>query len=223
MIFINKPSSFIVNWTCVHSQSLGAGTAVVAAQLLMAKYPELTFSGFKSSDRIHVYAFAPPPVLDHDTAIAASSFCTTIINGADIIPRCSVSAVLSTLAVLSEVESRMEKLDINPTDPGRTIKFLNKLSEGENGKPLMTAAEFFETVRKSQLDVELRKPQHLFVPGRIFLIYKTSNSEICPDYRCVETIGTNTIFQTLEVDGLQCFTDHLTIAYYEALGSEYTF
>eukprot|EP00529_Nitzschia_sp_RCC80_P012565 CAMPEP_0113480408 /NCGR_PEP_ID=MMETSP0014_2-20120614/21859_1 /TAXON_ID=2857 /ORGANISM="Nitzschia sp." /LENGTH=579 /DNA_ID=CAMNT_0000373835 /DNA_START=177 /DNA_END=1916 /DNA_ORIENTATION=- /assembly_acc=CAM_ASM_000159 len=197
--------------------SLGAGTAIVAAQLLRAKYPELRSP---NSQRIQVIAFAPPPVLDHDSAIAASSYCTSIVNGADIIPRCSVSSVLSTLSVLAEVQSRMIDHGMNPVDPKSTMNFINKLSEGEHGTPIMTAAEFQETIRKSQIQVELRKPQHLFVPGRVYLTYKERRSE---DWKCIKTTGIDPILQTLEVDGLQCLTDHLTVSYYEAVGSEYNF
>ena len=202
---------------CRTDSSLGAGTAIVAAQLLRAKYPELHSS---ISQRIQVIAFAAPPVLDHDSAIAASSYCTTIVNGADIIPRCSVSSVLSTLSVLVEVQSKMAEHGINPVDPKSTMNFINKLSEGENGTPIMTAAEFQQAIRKSQIQVELRNPKHLFIPGRVYLTYKQRRSE---DWKCIKTTGTHPIFQTLEVDGLECLTDHLTVSYYEALGSEYNF
>jgi hypothetical protein len=162
--------------------------------------------------------FAPPPVLDHDSAIAASSYCTSIVNGADLVPRFSVSNLLVTLQILSKVQEKMTEFDINPTDPASTIKFINKLSEGENGVPIMTALEFQDTIRNSQLQVALRKPEHLFVPGRVYLAYNSNNG-----WKCVETTGTNPIFQSLEVDGGQCFTDHLTLSYYEALGVEYKF
>ena len=209
--------------------SLGAGTAIVAAQLLRSKFPELS-----CSNRIKVFAFAPPPVLDHDSALAATSYCTTIVNGSDIIPRTSISNLLVLSGVLREVERRMIEHEINPSDPGRTVKFINKLSEGEKGKPLMTAVEFQQTVRNSQLQVALRTTSNLFVPGRVLLVYKQSSASNDDDntddegqpkstcWKCVETTGTNDVFQTFKVD-MQCFTDHLTSSYYEALGMEYFF
>ena len=79
---------------CGHS--LGAGAAALAAALLRLRFPQLfptvtaDDQGKARQNKVHVYAFAPPPVLDHDSAVAASSYCTTIINNADIIPRCSL-------------------------------------------------------------------------------------------------------------------------------------
>lgn len=229
---------------CGHS--LGAGTAIIAAALMRSKYPELCFLGHDDSDSsgIQVFAFAPPPVLDHDSAIAASSYCTSIVNGADVIPRCSISNLLVLMAVLAKVQSRLVEHDMCPTDPIRTIKFVNKLAEGVSGTPLLTVSEFHQLIQDAQRDITLRKPQHLFIPGRVLLAY---NPWLCDDksfrrvnswcsdplgdltgssmksWKCVQTTGTNAVFQSLEIDGLRCFTDHLTSSYYEALGMEYSF
>jgi hypothetical protein len=88
-------------------------------------------------------------------------------------------------------------------------------------------SEIEETVKETQL----RQPQHLFLPGRVLLIYnpwtgRSQEGEEPGDpihWECVETTGTNAVFQRLEIDGLRCFSDHLTSSYFEALGMEYEF
>jgi len=47
------------------------------------------FSLPELADFIKAVAFAPPPVLDHDSAFAASSYTTSIVNDSDIIRRSS--------------------------------------------------------------------------------------------------------------------------------------
>ncbi|KAL3905269.1 MAG: hypothetical protein SGARI_004548 [Bacillariaceae sp.] len=222
---------------CGHS--LGAGTAVVAATLLRSRYPEL-FVGDDHHRRIHVYAFAPPPVLDHDSAIAASSFCTTFVYNADLVTRMNISNLIVSLATLQKIQGRLVENKMNPTNPVTTVNFVNKLREGLNGDPLVTLDEYHETIREAHVDLALRRPEHLFLPGKVLLVYNPwvgrtnniddddastiSSKDIDPeDWKCVETAGTASVFQCLEVDGLRCFTDHLTSSYFEALGMEYKF
>jgi Lipase (class 3) len=218
---------------CGHS--LGAGTAVVAATLLRSRYPQL-FLNDDHHRRIHVYAFAPPPVLDHDSAIAASSFCTTFVYNADLVARMNISNLVVSLACLQKVQGKLIEHDLNPTNPVTTMRFVNKLREGLQGKPLMTLSEFHETISDTHADLALRRPEHLFLPGRVLLIYHPwidSDNDSSPtmnstqlessDWKCAETVGTSSVFQSLEIDGLRCFTDHLTSSYFKALGMEYQF
>ena len=209
---------------CGHS--LGAGAAVVCSVLLRNRYPEL-FLDDNHHRRIRVFAFAPPPVLDHDSAIAASSYCTTVVFNSDLITRLNISNFVVSLACLRKMQRKLVENNLNPTGPSSTIRFLNKLSEGVKGKPLLSLSEIEETVKETQL----RRPQHLFLPGRVLLIYNpwTGHSEEDEEtadpvhWKCVETNGTNAVFQRLEIDGLRCFSDHLTSSYFEALGMEYEF
>ncbi|KAG7359924.1 lipase class 3 [Nitzschia inconspicua] len=224
---------------CGHS--LGAGTAVVAATLLRSRYPQL-FLNDDHHRRIHVYAFAPPPVLDYDSAIAASSFCTTFVYNADLVSRLNISNLVVALACLQKVQCKLIEEDLNPTNPVTTMKFFNKLREGLQGRPLISLSEFHDTISNTHADLALRRPEHLFLPGRVLLIYNpwigdnedddddSSSSTInCTqklgpsDWKCVETVGTSSVFQSLEIDGLRCFTDHLTSSYFEAMGMDYQF
>ncbi len=211
---------------CGHS--LGAGTAVLAATLLRSKYPEL----FLKEGRVHVYAYGAPPVLDHDSAIAARSYCTSIINNADLVSRLNISNLAVSLACLRKIQSKLAESQMSPTGPMTSVAFLNKIAEGAGGTPLMTLSELNETISRAHDNLTLRKPEHLFVPGRVLLIYDPwiDDSEIDQDLSarsitnnlsCVETSGTSQVFQRLEIDGLRCFTDHLASSYFEILGVEY--
>ena len=182
---------------CGHS--LGAGAAALAAALLRMQlpklFPSLTTSEEQqrrpSKNAVHVYAFAPPPVLDHDSAIAASSYCTTIINNADIIPRCSLVNLLVFMEFLRSIHERLEENGMNPTGPVTTTAFLKKLSQGtssiENADLLLTMEEAHTAMKNAYDTVELRHPDHLYVPGRVLLAYRPW----CEGNRKSGTVETN--------------------------------
>jgi hypothetical protein len=212
---------------CGHS--LGAGAAALAALMLRSRFPELT----DQPGRVQVYAFAPPPILDHDSAIAAASFCTSVVNNADMIPRCGLSNLAVLLECLRRIHERLVEEGMNPTGPRSTAAFLQKLSQGISGDLLMTASELNETIREAHENVELRNPAHLYIPGRVLLVYNpwignddeddfTTDPESI-SWMCTETDGTAAVFRTLEVDGPRLFTDHVTSSYFEALAMDYSF
>lgn len=99
----------------------------------------------------------------------------------------------------------------------------------------MTLLELNETISEAHDNLALRKPEHLFVPGRVLLVYNpwlegdesheedSANTSKGANLLCVETVGTSPVFQRLEIDGLRCFTDHLTSSYFEILGMNYEF
>ena len=215
---------------CGHS--LGAGTAVLAATLLRSRYPEL----FLEPGQIHVYAYGTPPVLDHDSAIAACSYCTSVVNNADLISRLNISNLAVSLTCLRNIQTKLSDSKMSPTGPRTSVAFLNKIAQGTSGTPLMTFSELDESIREAHDNLSLRKPEHLFVPGRVLLAYDpwTDHDEaddnlsdpslVAPKHwKCVETSGTSPVFQRLEIDGLRCFTDHVASSYFEVLGMEYEF
>jgi len=213
---------------CGHS--LGAGTAILAATLLRSKYPEI----FLKPGQIHVYAYGAPPVLDHDSAIAACSYCTSIINNADLISRLNISNLAVSLACLRKIQNKLVENEMSPTGPITSVTFLNKIAEGMDGTPLLSLSELDETIGEAHDRLALRKPDHLFVPGRVLLVYdpwidENKRHEDCSvlsmanRLKCVETSGTSKVFQRLEIDGLRGFTDHLTSSYFNILGMEYSF
>lgn len=215
--------------------SLGGGTAVLVAALLRSKYPEFFFD----TTQLHVYAFGAPPVLDHDSSIAAIGYCTSIVHNADLISRLNITNLAVSLACLKRMQNRLEENDMSPTGPVTSVAFFQKLAQGTTGTPLMTQSELNETIREAHTRLQLRKPEHLFVPGRVLLVYDPwlgsgttpqkddeDDSSQCissDNLKCVETTGTSPVFQRLEIDGLRCFTDHLTSSYFEILGMDYEF
>jgi hypothetical protein len=206
---------------CGHS--LGAGAAVLTALLLRSHFPELAA---EENDQIHVVAFAPPPVLDHDSAIAASSYCTSFVHNADIIPRCSVYNLSIFLECLKKIHECLVEEGTNPVDMTSTASFVRKLSQGTGGEPLLTPSEFHDSVKDAQNRTALRKPSHLYIPGRVFLSFNPWAEEGDDDevtWECTETDGTAPIFRYLEVDGGNMFTDHVTSTYYEVLNMDYNF
>jgi len=213
---------------CGHS--LGAGTAIISATLLRTKYPKL----FTNPEMMHAFAFGAPPVLDHDSAIAARGYCTTIINNADLISRLNLSNLAVSLACLREIQNKLVENDMNPTEPCYLVSFLNKIAEGTGGTPLMTLSELNEIISEAHDNLELRKPEHLFVPGRVLLVYNPwleetkydtsySSGSMTKYLKCVETSGTSPVFQRLEIDGFRGFADHLTSSYFDILGMKYEF
>ena len=99
----------------------------------------------------------------------------------------------------------------------------------------MTAEEVHLTLRAAHDKVELRKPDHLYVPGRVILVYEPWISGAEADdpalhptsekisAECTLVDGTAPALRCLEIDGIRMFTDHLTSSYYEVMGMEYAF
>jgi hypothetical protein len=152
---------------CGHS--LGAGAAALAAIILRSRLSFLAKE--ENNDKMRVYAFAPPPILDHDAAVAASSFCTSIVNNADIVPRSSLANLMVLLEFLRHIHARLEEAGMNPTGPVATAAFLKKLGEGSGGEMLMSHDEVMMAMKDAHDKVELRKQDHLYIPGRVLLAY----------------------------------------------------
>eukprot|EP00546_Thalassionema_frauenfeldii_P020018 CAMPEP_0178901346 /NCGR_PEP_ID=MMETSP0786-20121207/3969_1 /TAXON_ID=186022 /ORGANISM="Thalassionema frauenfeldii, Strain CCMP 1798" /LENGTH=347 /DNA_ID=CAMNT_0020572433 /DNA_START=468 /DNA_END=1511 /DNA_ORIENTATION=- len=86
--------------------SLGAGVASLVGLLLKQKWPSLP---------LHVYAFAPPPMVDRYGSLSCQDYVTTVVNQWDIIPRASLSNVQALLAYLQSLQEQMER------DSGETL------------------------------------------------------------------------------------------------------
>jgi hypothetical protein len=227
---LNDIESHIIDWVidagwrlmlCGHS--LGAGAATLTAILLRCRFPKLAE---EDNDQIQVYAFAPPPVLDHDTAIAVSSFCTSFVHNSDLIPRCSLYNLTVFLECLQRVHQRLVEEEMNPTTAMSTATFLKKLSQGTSGDMLLSPSQLNECIQTAQERIALRKLGHLYIPGRVFLSFNPWEEEGERDeltWECVETDGTASVFRNIELDGGRMFTDHVTSAYYEVLNMDYNF
>jgi hypothetical protein len=149
---------------CGHS--LGAGASGLVATLLRSQIPELI-----QRNSIQVKAFASPPILNREAAMACSSFVTTIVNNCDIIPRCSLNNVEVLLEVLVKVQKKLEEGGLNCKDFQSTKAYLEKLNEGTEGDMLMTPEEAFGVLTKAQETVILDDPDHLYVSGKVLLMF----------------------------------------------------
>ena len=168
--------------------SLGAGTAALTGLILRSKYPELR-------DDLQVYAFASPPVLNYDAAMACEGFCTTIVNNADIIPRASLSNLLVLVQFLQRVYEKLEAQDLVPQGLGSTAAFWKAMLQSpdallkKDGSALfMSEEEFREGLEQAYEAVEINDPDHLFVPGRVLHMYDLWSKERGPQSSPIQDI-----------------------------------
>ena len=189
--------------------SLGAGVASLAALILRSRMPSLiTASSFTTtssnntnndtnnnsssctvehndpttfSHKLHVIAFASPPVLDYQSSQTCSPYVTNIVNNSDIIPRSSMRNLSIFLSFLPYVNDKLEEQGMGfPTAgsvlsrPQSTAKLIRKLSQGTKGDMLMTIEEVRECMIKAHKSVEVMdekdNPDHLYVPGRVIIL-----------------------------------------------------
>jgi hypothetical protein len=184
------------------------------------------------SDCIQVYAFAPPPVLDYDTAMAASSYTYSVVNNCDIIPRTCLGNLKIFHHVLRSVSERLESLGLAPTNPATTAAFLRKLSKGMDDNDLiMKQKEIDNAIRDAHQIVELRNKDNLYVPGRVLILFEPSsrgtsrqnvsdrstNAVKTSERQCVVSNGASPVLRFMEIDILRMLTDHVTASYYSSL------
>jgi len=204
--------------------SLGGSAACLLALILRSRYPV-----FVNSDRLHVYAFAPPPVLDHDTAIGASPYVTSVVYGTDLIARCSLANLAVFLEMLSTISSEiLVAKGLAPIGAYSTAALLGRLSQGDNGEPFWSEDELALAVANAQAKVELRDPDHLYVPGKLYFLEARAGAfsdEEHPDkivgraYSCTVTDGTAPSLRVVEMNGYCMLGDHTTASYHAAVGA----
>ena len=170
----------------ITGHSLGAGVAAVLGILLRSRFPQLqaesertTFKDDNGHDDLplRVVAFASPPVLDHDNALACASFCTTVVNNSDVVPRASLSNLVVLLEFLKAVSQRLEETGSAPKDLATVAGFLKLLSQGEEGPMIMTVDDLENELVAANERVELKDPDHLYVPGNVLLMYDLWSKE----------------------------------------------
>lgn len=191
---------------CGHS--LGAGAASLAAELVRLRHPDL-------AERMTVVAFAPPPVLDHDSALAAAPYTTSIVNNADVIPRSSLANLAVLVQVLRVVARRLQERKLGFANPATTTALLQKLTQGaEDDDLLLSLEEISSAMAETHRKLQVRDTDHLYVPGKVIVLYQ----EWATGQRnAIETNGVASILRWLEVDSFGLATDHLTSSYYAAV------
>lgn len=152
--------------------SLGAGCATILSMLLRASIPSL-----QDSNKLKVYAFASPPILNLDSALGCSSYVTTIVNNVDVIPRANISPVVVTTKVLRAINTRLKERKLDMSDFKSTIAFLNKMKQGKDGELLMSADEIISTLEGAIETELLDDPDHLYIPGKVIVMYNLAKEE----------------------------------------------
>ncbi|KAL3780109.1 hypothetical protein HJC23_005976 [Cyclotella cryptica] len=190
--------------------SLGAGTASLLALLIRGRYPELVVprecgrdcgNDRITTERVRVYAFASPPVLDRASALACQHYVTSVVNNSDIIPRSSLTNLDVLLTMLEAVRARLLDLGMNPDGNNKSspkesgndfcqkpknifaslAALFHKLSEGTEGNLLMNALELQEVWDEAVADASLGEDgiywsyegdHHLLVPGKLLVMYE---------------------------------------------------
>ena len=149
------------------SSSLGAGCGTILSMLLRASIPVLR----NDSDRLKVWAFASPPILDLKTALACKSHVTTVVNNADAVPRGSISPLVVTTKILRAVDKRMQDRGLDFSSYKSTIAFMNKMKEGKDGEMLMSVDEIEKELDTALDETDLNDSDYLYVPGNVVMMY----------------------------------------------------
>ena len=206
--------------------SLGASAGCLLALMLRSRYPELI-----QTDRLHVYAFGPPPVLDYDSAIGASTYVTSIVNGSDLISRCSLANLTVFLEFLRTVSSEVVIAQgFAPSNPRAAAALLVQLSKGDKGEPFWSEQDLGDALANARNKVAMRDPDHLYVPGKLILLESTRKTYPqqglqnpstvgSRQYSCMVTDGTTPSLRLIEMNGYQMLGDHATASYMAAIAS----
>ena len=179
-LFIPSDYSIVIT-----GHSLGGAVASLLAMVvrsrLGSRYPELLRD---QGSMLQVVAFASPPVLDHDTALACASFTTTIINNSDVIPRTSLANLSVLLEYLKTVNRKLEERGMSPGKSiDGTLRYIAMLlkqemsHDGKEGDPILTIEEIRKSMQDAYDKVELTDPDHLYVPGRVIHMYDLWSKE----------------------------------------------
>jgi hypothetical protein len=190
--------------------SLGAGVACMLGLLLRARIPALRRpkklrpledlfvkdTSSKDSLPLEVIAFAPPPMLNLEAAIATSNFVTSIVNNDDMIPRASLSNLVYLLRFLAIIDEKLEEKGLRPDGPKGAVLLLKKVlvdsrssdEEDASADVIMTAKEIFDGLNEARGEGDnsefgdyrieaMEDLDHLYVPGRVVVVYEKLGSQ----------------------------------------------
>lgn len=213
---------------CGHS--LGAGVATLTGMILRSQIPILV----DEPDRLQVVAFAPPPVLDHDSAVAASAFTVSLVNQSDLIPRLSLVNLTVFVEFLRTISERLQEAGLAPQCPSSALAFFRKLTQPmstvKEDDLLLSLEEFNLAFSEAEQRVRLRDPDHLFVAGRVYFMAEQLETDDTVDSRdddsvsagkicCLETNGASEHLRRLEVDLFRMIRDHVSTTYHDNIQS----
>ena len=221
----------------VTGHSLGAGVAALVGLLLRCRFPTLLDD--HDGTLLRVVAFASPPILDCDAALACEPFVTTIVNNADIIPRASLSNLVVLMEFLKVLDDKLEDAGLKPKDLLGVSQFMLNLTKTDS-EMVMSLDEIVQGLNQAFDKVGLRDPDHLYVPGKVIHMYDmwskenygqvndpsvkdfNNSNEACTIVRTAEraqmTNGTSRALRTIELDS-RFLSDHLSPAYRSSIRS----
>ena len=109
--------------------------------------------------------------LDAASARACSSFVTTVVNNCDIVTRSNIRPLVVTMSLMRAVNKKLEEQGLNMSDFKSTLAYLKKIREGKDGQLLMSADKVIFKLDKAIPKEGVDDPDHLYVPGKVILMY----------------------------------------------------
>ena len=211
--------------------SLGAAAASLVAILLKSKIPALRND--TNGDKLKVLAYASPPNLDYENALACRPFITTIVNNADGIPRASLANLEITLEALKGISKKMKEKGggIGNNTRQASAALIRAFRKDTDGELLMEGADFEQLITDAMSKVEIQDPENLYVAGKTLIMYEKSPNEEDSDETILEEVlqeklpptgltvcddGTAPVLRFLEATD-RTVKDHLSPAYRTSL------
>lgn len=150
----------------ITGHSLGAGTACLLGLLLSSRIPSLQKHG-----KLQVVAFATPAVLNYTACKACMPFTTSVVNNTDMVPRMSISNLLTMNRGLVEVNRRLEIKGLSPDSLKKAYRYAQDLCKLDEDT-LMTVDELNEFFVEIHENDSLTEEHDLYVPGRVVALYE---------------------------------------------------
>jgi hypothetical protein len=176
-------------------------------------------------DTLEVLAFAPPPTMNLEAAMATSSFTTSVANNLDIVPRCSINNAVALLRLLDIVHAKLEEKGLSATGPKTAFELLRYLTD-KDSEMIMSPEDIFKELSENQAEEDLNDMNHLYVPGKVILIYEkiggisttkeeTGNATLI-SAAGIMTDGASAALRHFNIN-TRMMGDHMPVAYEETL------
>lgn len=190
----------------VTGHSLGAGVATLLCIYLRSCFPET-----RGTDRLQAVTYAPPAVVDRETALQSKDFITCVVNNADIVPRFSVMNISIMSQILGSIMDQLhEKV-------GRSIisKLYAVLIKSVDPVSCLNPTELRAAAYKALEEAKgLEESDHLYVSGTIYLLYDawSKDGKETPADHILKCDGTANALHIMEFHD-RIVPDHLIPAY----------
>jgi len=150
----------------ITGHSLGAGTACLLGILLKSRIPTI---------QLKVVAFATPAVLSYKACKQCADYTTSVVNNSDMVPRMSISNLVTMNHGLVEVNTRLEKKGLSPDSLRKAYRYAADLCKLDEDT-LMSVDELDALFYKIHKQDSLEEEHDLFVPGKVVALYQRGNN-----------------------------------------------